>query len=423
MQLEFDVLQANNTWTLQDHPLGAWIITGKWVFKHKWNPDDTLDRYKARWVVHGFNQRPEIDFGEIFLPIETVYCSQPTGFEHPERPNVVCLLSRSLYGLRQGPRQWFLRFVAYVTSLGFVQSHTDSSLFVLRHSADTMYLLLYIDAMILSASSSRLLQHIIAKLKLEFAIKDLGPLWFFHGIDVQRDDSGFFLSQEKYAKEILEQANLSNCKAAGTPADVHPKTSDTDGNLINDTSWHRSMAGALQYLTLTRPDIAYAVQQMCLHMHAARDAHLTLLKRILRYVKGTTSLGLRLLPVASLKLTAYTDTDWAGCPDTRCSTSGFLVFLGESLASWSSKRQATVLHSSIEAKYRGVANVIAECSWLRQLLGELHYHIQGATIAYCDNVSSVYMARNPVHHQRTKHIELDVHFVREKVALGELRVL
>ena len=157
---------------------------------------------------------------------------------------------------------------------------------------------------------------------------------------------------------------MSNCKAAGTPADVRPKTSDTDGNLINDASWYRSMAGALQYLTLMRLDIAYAVQQVCLHMHAPRDAQLTLLKRILRYVKGTTSLGLRLLPAASLKLTAYTDTDWAGCPDTRHSTSGFAVFLGESLVSWSSKRQATVSRSSVEAEYRAVANAAAECIWL-----------------------------------------------------------
>lgn len=234
MHLEFDALQANNTWTLQERPRGARIITGKWVFKHKWNPDGSLDRYKARWVVRGFNQRPGIDFGDTFSPVvkpatirtvltlvaskrwpthqlnvsnaflhgdlhETVYCSQPTGFEHPERPDAVCLLSRSLYGLRQAPRQWFLRFVAYVTSLGFVQSRADTSLFVLRQGNDTAYLLLYVDDMILSASSSRLLQHIIDKLKLAFAIKDLGPLRFFLGIDVQRDEGGFFLSQGKYA--------------------------------------------------------------------------------------------------------------------------------------------------------------------------------------------------------------------------------
>jgi hypothetical protein len=150
---------------------------------------------------------------------------------------------------------------------------------------------------------------------------------------------------------------------------------------------------------------------------------MALLKRILRYVKGTASLDLRLLPTTLLKLTAYTDADRAGCPDTRRSTSGFAVFLGDSLVSWSSKRQATVSRSSAEAEYHGVANAVAECSWLRHLLSELHCNIQGATIAYCDNVSSVYMARNPVHHRRTKHIELDVHFIREKVARGSCRLV
>jgi hypothetical protein len=131
---------------------------------------------------------------------------------------------------------------------------------------------------------------------------------------------------------------MSNCNPAVMPADVRPKASDNVDNLLSDAPWYRSMAGVLQYLTLTRPDIAYAVQQVCLHMHAPRDAHLTLLKRILRYVKGTTSLSLRLHPTATLRLMAYTDADWAGCSDTRRSTSGFAVFLGDSLISWSSKR-------------------------------------------------------------------------------------
>jgi len=137
-------------------------------------------------------------------------------------------------------------------------------------------------------------------------------------------------------------------------------------------------------------------------MHSPRDSHLALLKRILRYVKGTLDFGLRPNRTTQLQLSAYTDADWAGCPDTRRSTSGFAVFLGDTLVSWSSKRQNTVSRSSAEAEYRGVANAVAECSWLRHLLGELHCDIHGATIAYCDNVSSVYMARNPIHHRRTK---------------------
>jgi hypothetical protein len=147
-----------------------------------------------------------------------------------------------------------------------------------------------------------------------------------------------------------------------------------------------------------------------------------MLKRVLRYLKGTIDYGLHLLAAAKPQLVAYTDADWAGCPDTRRSTSGFCVFLGDALVSWSSKRQTTVSRSSAEAEYRGIANAVAECSWLRHLLDELHHGVRQATIVYCDNVSSVYMSRNSVHHRRTKHIELDIHFVREKVALGELRV-
>jgi hypothetical protein len=215
---------------------------------------------------------------------------------------------------------------------------------------------------------------------------------------------------------------MANCKAVPTPADTKPKTSATDGTLISDATTFRSLAGALQYLTITRPDISYAVQQVCLHMHAPRDVHLTMLKRILRYVKGTPTLGVQLRTITTPTLTVYSDADWAGCPDTRRSTSGFCVFLGSSLISWSSKRQTTVSRSSAEAEYRAIANAVSESSWLRQLLGELRCPVTTATIAFCDNISSVYMSRNPVHHRRTKHIELDIHFVREKVAIGELRV-
>lgn len=158
-------------------------------------------------------------------------------------------------------------------------------------------------------------------------------------------------------------------------------------------------------------------------MHDQRAAHLALLKRLLRYVRGMTSLGLHLRPSTKLAMTAYTNADWAGCPDTRRSTSGFYVFLGDSLVSWPSKRQPTVSRSSPEVEYRAVANAAAECIWLRQLLDKLQCSISKATVAYCDNVKAVYMFSNPIHHKRTKHIELDIHFVREHVQLGDLRVL
>jgi hypothetical protein len=308
-------------------------------------------------------------------------------------------------------------------SLGFIEAKSDTSLFILHQGTDTVYLLLYVDDIVLTASSPQLLQRIIAALKQEFAMKDLGPLHFFLGVAVQRHESSLILSQRQYTLDILARHGMSDCKPCSTPVDTCAKVSADAGPPVADPKAYRSLAGALQYLTFTRPDIACAVQQVCLHMHDPRETHLVAAKRILRYLQGTLHLALILPKTAPSQLIVYTDADWAGYPDTRRSTSGYAVFLGDSLVSWSSKRQPTVSRSSPEAEYRAVANGVAEVSWLRQLLQELHHPLQSTSLVYCDNVSAVYLSSNPIQHQRTKHVEIDLHFVRERVALGAVRVL
>jgi len=458
MQAEFDALQANGTWTLVPCPAHANIITGKWLFKNKLQPDGSLERRKARWVVRGFSQRPGVDFHQTFSPVvkpatirtvlhlaatrrwpvhqldvknaflhgdltERVYCYQPAGFVDKDRPTHVCQLVKSLYGLKQAPRAWFLRLGGHLLRMGFAASRSDSSLFIYQRGVHAAYLLVYVDDIILTASSPALLRQIVDQLRQEFAIKDLGELRFFLGIQVRRDQAGFHLNQAQYTEDILERAGMANCKPASTPVDVTPKLSAKAGEPAADGAFYRSITGALQYLTLTRPDIAYGVNQACLHMHSPRDVHWNLVKRILRYLRGTIDTGIIISAAPSTTLKVYSDADWAGCPDTRRSTSGYCVFLGDSLVSWSSKRQTTVSRSSAEAEYRAVANAAAECCWLRNLLRELHVGIDKATVIYCDNVSAVYLSENPVHHRRTKHVELDIHFVREKVALGQFKVL
>jgi hypothetical protein len=354
---------------------------------------------------------------------ETVYCSQPSGFADSSLPDHVCKLNKSLYGLKQAPRAWYSRFASYLFSLGFTEAKSDTSLFIYRRGNETVYLLLYVDDIVLTASSPQLIQWVITALKQEFAMKDLGPLHFFLGVAVQRHKDMLFLSQRQYTLDILGRHGMSDCKPCSTPVDTCAKVSAAAGSPVADPTAYRSLAGALQYLTFTRPDIAYAVQQICLHMHDPREGHLVAAKRILRYLQGTLSLGLVIPRSAPTQLVVYTDADWAGCPDTRRSTSGYAVFLGGSLVSWSSKRQPTVSRSSAEAEYRAVANGVAEVSWLRQLLQELHHPISSASLVYCDNVSAVYLSTNPIQHQRTKHVEIDLHFVRERVALGAVRVL
>ncbi|XP_071714043.1 uncharacterized mitochondrial protein AtMg00810-like [Rutidosis leptorrhynchoides] len=199
---------------------------------------------------------------------------------------------------------------------------------------------------------------------------DLGPLNYFLGISVTRNNSGMFLSQKKYATEIIERADMTGCHPSRTHVETSSKLSSS-GPPVADPTLYRSLAGALQYLTFTRPDIAYGVQQICLFMHDPREQHFSALKRIIRYIQGTLDHGLQLFSSSTTSLTTYSDADWAVCPTTRRSTFGYCVFLGDNLLSWSSKRQLTPSRSSAEAEYRGVANAVAETCWLRNLLREL----------------------------------------------------
>ncbi|GJS16931.1 ribonuclease H-like domain-containing protein, partial [Tanacetum coccineum] len=224
-----------------------------------------------------------------------------------------------------------------------------------------------------------------------------------------------------YASELLERAGMLTCNPCRTQVDTDFKLS-ANGDPVSDPTLYRSLAGALQYLTFTRPDISYAVQQVCLYMHDPREPHFSALKRILLYIRGTMPYRLQLFSSTTSSLVAYSDADWAGCPTTRRSTSGYCVFLGNNLLSWSSKRQVTLSRSSAEAEYRGVANAVAETCWLLNLLRELHTPLSTTTLVYCDNVSAVYLSSNPVQYQRTKHIEIDIHFVRDLVAAGHIRV-
>ncbi|GJS97339.1 ribonuclease H-like domain-containing protein, partial [Tanacetum coccineum] len=219
----------------------------------------------------------------------------------------------------------------------------------------------------LTASCPALLQQIIGSLNNEFDMTDLGALNYFLGI---------------FADRTPIESKL-------VPKGAH----------VHDLTLYRSLARGLQYLTFIGLDLSYAVQQICLYMHDPREPHLAALKCILRYVQGTLDLGLHLYASSTTSLVGYTDADWAGCLSTRRSTLGYCVFLGDNLLSWSAKRQHTLSRFSAEAEYRGVANVVAETAWLRNLLRELHSPLSTTTLFYCDNVSVVYMFANRVQHQ------------------------
>jgi histone deacetylase 1/2 len=282
----------------------------------------------------------------------------------------------------------------------------------------TMFVLVYVDDIIVVSSVPGATVALLKKLNEDFALKDLGELHYFLGIEVSKVRNGILLTQEKYANDILERVGMSQCKPVNSPMSTSEKLSRYEGSILGpkDATNYRSVVGALQYLTLTRPDISFAVNKVCQFLHAPTTVHWAAVKRILRYLKQTTNVGLKIGRSSSLLVSAFSDADWAGCLDDRRSTGGFAVFLGSNLVSWSARKQATVSRSSTEAEYKALANATAEVMWIQTLLMELGIPAPRAAKLWCDNIGAKYLSANPVFHARTKHIEVDYHFVRERVA-------
>ena len=349
---------------------------------------------------------------------------QPPGYEKQSMSQYVCKLDKALYGLKQAPRAWYSRLSQKLQDIGFQASKADTSLFFYKKGDITIFLLIYVDDVIVTSSSSDAVDALIQDLKKDFALKDLGDLHYFLGIEVNKVSDGILLSQEKYASDIIKCVNMQHCKSVSTLLSTSEKLSAQDGELLGpaDVTRFRSIVGALQYLTLTRPDISFSVNKVCQFLHSPTTLHWSAVKRILRYLKFTVSTGLKIKRSNSILVSAFSDADWAGCVDDRRSTSGFAVFLGSNLISWSSRKQATVSRSSTEAEYKAMANATAEVIWIQTLLRELGIKSPPVARLWCDNIGATYLSANPVFHARTKHIEVNYHFVRERVAQGLLDI-
>ncbi|KAG7588381.1 Integrase catalytic core [Arabidopsis suecica] len=463
MNAELQALEGTATWKICSLPQNKHAIGCRWVYKVKLNADGSLERYKARLVAKGYTQQEGVDFVDTFSPVakmttvktllavaaakkwslhqldisnaflngdleEEIYMTLPPGYTTKEGevlpPNAVCKLQKSLYGLKQASRQWFLKFSATLMSLGFQKSQADHTLFVRNVNGKYVAVLVYVDDIIIASNDDAEVVQLKEDLQKAFKLRDLGSLQYFLGLEIARNSSGISICQRKYALGLLEETGLLACKPSSIPMEPSLKlVSDGDEPPMADPASYRRLVGKMMYLTITRPDITYAVNKLCQFTSAPKESHMKAAQKVLHYVKGTIGDGLFYSADCDLVLQAFTDADWASCLDSRRSTSGFCMFLGKSLISWKSKKQQTASHSSAESEYRAMECAVREVAWLVNLLREFGAPQERSVAFFCDSTAAIHIANNAVFHERTKHVELDCHIVRDKVVSGLIKTL
>lgn len=453
---EMNALVKNNTWESVVLPREKKAVGCKWVFTVKCKADGSIERYKARLVAKGFTQTHGLDYQETFAPVakvnsirilfslaancgwslhqldvknaflngyldEEVFMEPPPGFEHLVGRGRVCKLIKSIYGLKQSPRAWFERFGEVVRKLGYRQSQGDHTLFV-KHSSEgkRAVLIVYVDDIILTGDDDSEIDRLKKLLAKEFEVKDLGEAKYFLGMEITRSEHGISVCQRKYVLDLLGETGMLGCRAAETPMEPNLKVEASTPEELVDKEQYQKLVGKLIYLAHTRPDITFAVGVVSQFMHSPGQKHHEAVVRILRYLKGTPGKGLFFANNGHFQVDIYTDADWAGDITDRRSTSGYCTFVCGNLVTWRSKKQNVVARSSAEAEYRAVALGICEGLWMRQILEDLNIKLTSPIKLYCDNKSAIAIAHNPVLHDRTKHVEIDKHFIKEKIDKGQI---
>lgn len=456
---ELDSLAQMETWTLVPPPKRKQnIVSCKWIFKRKYDEDGQIDRYKARLVARGFSQKYGIDYRETFAPVvrlntlravialavhremqvhqmdvktaflngtlqETVYMEQPPGMKVEGREDWVCKLNRSLYGLKQSPRQWNTVLDQTLKEMGFEQSIKDPCLYVGRKPLT--YITIYVDDLIIAGESMEAIEAVKNQLQTKFHMSDMGRLHHVLGIKIMHGRNGqISLSQESYIRTLLKKFQLENMKIYATPSDMsvvlQKHHAGETAQPVNATLY-KSMVGSLMYCSLgSRPDIQYAVNVAARYCSNPNQHHLTAVKRIFGYLKGAIDYQLTYQP-GKEPLCGYTDSDFARDRDDRKSTTGYFFKLSGAATSWYSGKQKTVSVSTANAEYLALGAAAREGLFLQQLHEEMGTQFKPIEI-YEDNQAAIAIAKNPVHYSKQKHIDVQHHFIREEVNNGHIKV-
>jgi transposase InsO family protein len=448
---EMDSLISNGTWSLVDPPANRNVLKGRWVFKYKRGPSGDVVRYKARWVVKGYEQQEGIDYHETFASVvkpmsykalfaiaaardleieqmdvktaflygtvqEDIFVEQPHGLN--DDSGRVCKLNKALYGLKQSPRVWYRTLSTFLGEAGFTPLDADHSVFV----KNSTYIAVYVDDLLLVGPDKVDIQRIKDQLSQRFKMTDMGPIAYYLGMTVTRDRKSRILrlGQRSYLTEGIKTMGLWDSSPQKTPMNTGHLEPAGEGYCAEPEfkMQYQSAVGTLMYAMLgTRPDIAYAVSSVSRYAANPTKAHMAAVKRIFSYLRGTLDLQLTFRGELT-DLVGYSDSDWGGDPITHRSTAGFVFNIGSGAISWSSKRQPTIALSTCEAEYQAQTQAAKEAVWLRSLLQDLNpiERTPYATIIYCDNQGAIALAKDPKFHPRTKHIAIQHHWVREKIA-------
>jgi hypothetical protein len=368
------------------------------------------------WQVHHMDVKSTFLNGVLK---EEVYVHQPMRFIIAGQEGKVVRLRKALYSLQQAPRAWNSKLDDTLKKMDFVQSEHEHAMYRHSHSDDILLVGVYVDDLVITKSSLAAVEEFKEEMKRVFLMSDLGLLSFYLGIEVRQDAGGITLRQAHYAKKILEMAGMTDCKVAATPMEEMLRLSRDSTTEEVDATLYRRIVGSLWYLIHTRPDLTYVVGYVSRFLERPTEEHLQAVKKIFRYIAGTLQYGLRYgRRTGTTRLVGYCNSDLAGDIDTRKSTTGALFFLGNCLVSWQSLKQRVVVMSSCEAEYIVVTTAATQAIWMARLLGELLRREPEVVVLKVDNKSALALARNPVFHERNKHIDLRYHFIRNCLAEG-----
>jgi hypothetical protein len=463
MDKEYNSIMENQTYRLVPLPNDRKAIASFWTFKDKKNAAGETEKLKARIVASGNRQEKGIDFGETYAPVlhfnsfrvimaiatqlnlfmsqmdvqtaflngkldEEIYMKQMPGYVDSEFPNHVCLLNKTIYGLKQSPRMWNKMVDEFLQECGFVPLISDPCLYLKKDDLGIHIIGLFVDDILQAATDTASLQKMRLLLEKRFKMTFLGEPKFCLGIEIERNME---LKTTKiglagYTKKILNMFGFQDCNSVRTPQELNgkiPKAKDPS-EIVDPDNYCRAVGCLVYLMSRTRPDIACAVRAVSEHLAAPTIAAWAAVKRIFRYLQGSIEEGFTYhASEKGFQISGQSDADWGSCINTRRSVSAVLVYLGDNLIMWRSKKQMTTALSSTEAEYMALTETFKEVIWLEQLMGELGLKEKGPIPVYEDNQGCILLAKNPIILSRSKHIDIRHHFIREKVASGLIEII